>query len=171
MRGARSALTALAIAATSLTACSGASETGATASATASGAATTGATVTTPAHGEHKTIVIKTQFVDFDGTVVAGSLIGDSSFCPGGTLHHEFGSPEIGYPAINVFTCGESQLKIGFGPGPDQMNNRIQTSDWEILGGSGDFVGVTGSGQMKVEFPRVGASRGQETFTGTVVVP
>lgn len=165
---ARSAVAALAVAAASLTACSDDAGTHATTRATTT---STGTTHTASPHGERKTIVIKTQFVDFDGVVVDGSLIGNSAFCAGGTLHHESGSPEIGYPAINVFTCGDSQLKIGFGPGPDQMNNRIQTSDWKVLEGSGDFAGVTGSGRMKVEFPRVGASNGQETFTGTVVVP
>jgi hypothetical protein len=123
------------------------------------------------AQGARKTIEIKTEFVDFEGKVVAGSFIGDARFCAGGTLHHEAGSPEIGYPAINVFTCGNSQLQIGFGPGPDQMNNRIQTSGWKVLGGSGDFAGATGTGQMKVEFPKAGATNGHETFTGTIVVP
>lgn len=115
--------------------------------------------------------MIKTKFKGFDGTVVVGSLIGTSPFCSGGTLHHEPGSAEIGYPAVNVFTCDTSQLKIGFGPGPDQMNKRIQTSDWKVLGGSGAFAGATGSGHMSVEFPTAGASTGQETFTGTVTVP
>ncbi len=172
---ARGAVAALAVAAASLTACSDDAGTHATATATATATtratSSTGTTLTASPHGERKTIVIKTQVVDFDGKVVDGSLIGDSAFCAGGTLHHESGSPEIGYPAINVFTCGDSQLKIGFGPGPGQMNHRIQTSDWKVLEGSGDFAGVTGSGQMKVEFPRVGASNGQETFTGSVVVP
>lgn len=168
---ARSAVAALAVAAASVTACSDDAGTHATATTRATTTSSTGTTLTTSPHGVRKTIVIKTQFVDFDGKVVGGSLIGDSAFCAGGTLHHESGSPEIGYPAINVFSCGDSQLKIGFGPGPDQMNNRIQTSGWKVLEGSGDFAGVAGSGQMKVEFPQVGASNGQETFTGTVVFP
>lgn len=161
----RSAMAALAVAAASLTACSDDAGTHATTT------SSTGTTLTTSPHGVRKSIVIKTQVVDFEGKVVDGSLIGDSAFCAGGTLHHESGSPEIGYPAINVFSCGDSQLKIGFGPGPDQMNNRIQTSSWKVLEGNGDFAGVTGSGQMKVEFPQAGASNGQETFTGTVVFP
>jgi hypothetical protein len=121
-----------------------------------------------PARPQH--LVIKTRFVDFDGEVLAGSVIAESPFCPGGKLHHEHGSPDIGFPAVNVFTCGGSELRIGFGPGPEQMNNRIQTSEWRVVGGTGDFAGMTGSGHMQVVFPRVGASSGRETFTGTVVV-
>ena len=123
------------------------------------------------AHRHRTAITIKTKFVNFDGKVVPGSVIGTEPFCPGGTLHHQAGSPEIGYPAINVFTCGSSELRIGFGPGPDQMNKKVQTSDWKVLYGSGDFAGVTGSGHMRVVFPSVGASRGRETFTGAVTVP
>jgi hypothetical protein len=169
MRMTRIVVTALTVATASLTGCSGGKQSHeAAASGTNSSVRTS---LTASPSGERSRIVIKTQFVEFDGKVVAGSLIGDSPFCSGGTLHHQIGSPEIGYPAINVFTCGDSQLKIGFGPGPDQMNNRIQTSAWAVLGGSGDFAGVSGSGQMKVEFPSAGASRGAETFTGTVLVP
>jgi len=107
----------------------------------------------------------------FEGEVLAGSGIGDSPFCRGGTVRHEPGSPEIGFPAINVFRCTDGQLRIGFGPGPDQMNNAVQTSSWEILDGSGRFAGMSGDGQMKVRFERAGASKGQETFKGRVVVP
>jgi hypothetical protein len=177
MRGSRSAVTALALAAAGLGGSGGGKKKrlaafgAAPAAATATAPATTGPTRATSAQGARTSIVIKTRFVDFDGTVVAGSHIGDTPFCAGGTLHHQIGSPEIGFPAINVFTCGDSRLKIGFGPGPDQMNNRIQTSGWKVLEGSGNFAGVTGSGRMKVEFPHVGASSGEETFTGAVVLP
>jgi hypothetical protein len=160
MRTTRIVVTALIVAAASLTACSSGKQSHATAASGTHSSVRT--SVTASPYGERRRIVIKTEFVEFDGKVVAGSLIGDSPFCSGGTLHHQTGSPEVGYPAINVFT---------FGPGPDQMNNGIQTSAWEVIGGSGDFAGVSGSGQMKVEFRSAGASRGTETFTGTVLVP
>jgi hypothetical protein len=134
-------------------------------------APSTAINVTTPAQGDRESILIKTQIRGFAGKVLAGSVIGDSPFCPGGTVRHEHGSPEIGFPAINVFRCGDGQLKIGFGPGPDQMNNRVQTSGWKILEGSGRFAGISGDGQMKVMFSDAVASNGQETFRGTVVVP
>ena len=85
---------------------------------------------------------------------------------PGGTLRHEHGSPEIGFPAVDVFDCPEGRLRIGFGPGPDQMNNVIQTSYWEILDGSGRYAKMRGDGQMKVRFQAAGSSKGLETFRG-----
>jgi hypothetical protein len=126
---------------------------------------------TTPAAGPRKRILVKTRITMFKGKVLAGSLLGDSPFCPGGTVRHEHGSPEVGFPAINVFHCTDGLLRIGFGPGPDQANNPVQTSSWEILDGSGRFAGMSGDGQMKVRWERQGASKGQETFTGQVVLP
>jgi hypothetical protein len=120
-----------------------------------------------PVHGGEP-ILIKTRVKMFAGKVLAGSVIGESPFCPGGTVRHEHGSPEIGFPAVNVFRCPDGQLEIGFGPGPDQMNNTVQTSGWEVLDGSGRFAGISGEGQMIVQWPRVGSSMGQETFTGTI---
>lgn len=107
----------------------------------------------------------------FSGEVEPGSTLGGHPFCRDGTVRHEPGSPEIGYPAVNVFECPDGQLQVGFGPGPDQMDNAVQTSTWEVLEGSGDFAGMGGEGRMKVRFARPGASKGRETFRGTVLVP
>jgi hypothetical protein len=116
-------------------------------------------------------IVIKTRIVGFTGEVLTGSVIGGTAFCPGGTVRHEHGSPDIGFPAINVFTCAAGALRIGFGPGPDQMDQAVQTSDWRVLDGAGSFAGYTGEGTMRVEFDDADAAIGQETFIGEVVVP
>src|SRR4051794_12680454 len=70
---------------------------------------------TPPANGQREPILIKTRIKMFTGKVLAGSVIGDSPFCAGGTVRHEHGSPEIGFPAVNVFGCPDGQLKIGFG--------------------------------------------------------
>ena len=125
---------------------------------------------TEKAQAPSKPILIGTRMVGFSGKVLPGSAIAGSPFCTDGTVRHEPGSPEIGFPAINVFDCPDGQLQIGFGPGPDQMNDSVQTSDWKILDGSGEFAGMSGEGQMKVRFPHPGASEGHETFRGTVVV-
>jgi hypothetical protein len=129
----------------------------------------------TPSHdapeGDREPILIKTRVKGLAGKVLAGSVLGDSPFCPGGTVRHEHGSLEIGFPAINVFHCPDGQLRIGFGPGPDQMNNSVQTSDWKILDGIGRFTRISGHGQMIVQFERAGSTVGQETFTGEVIVP
>ena len=86
-------------------------------------------------------------------------------------MRHEPGSPSIGYPAINVIECPDGQLLIGFGPGPDQMNESIQTSGWEILEGSGRFAGASGTGHMRVRWDRVGAPEGRESFRGQITIP
>ena len=127
------------------------------------------ATTTAPRPGE--SILIKTRFSAFRGKVLDGSVLGDSPFCPGGTVRHEHGSPELGFPAINVFDCADGRLRIGFGPGPDQLDNAVQTSSWEVIDGNGSFAGMSGEGQMTVRLARAGATKGQETFTGKVVLP
>ena len=115
--------------------------------------------------------LLKTHVKGFDGTVLPGSMVGDAPFCAGGLVHHAFGSPEIGFPAVNEITCSGSVLRIGFGPGPDQMTKRIQSSGWRVLDGTGDFAGATGSGQMRVAWDKVGGTDGRETFTGTLALP
>ena len=116
-------------------------------------------------------IVIRTRIVGFTGKVLTGSVLGGAAFCPGGTVRHEHGSPDIGFPAINVFSCQAGSLRIGFGPGPDQMDQAVQTSDWRVLDGTGTFAGSTGEGTMRVKFEEGDAAMGHETFTGGVVVP
>lgn len=124
-----------------------------------------------PTERSHEPILIRTRIIGFSGEVLPGSVISGSPFCPGGNIRHERGSPEIGFPAINVFDCPDGRLKIGFGPGPDQMNKKIQTSYWEILDGSGRFAEMSGDGQMKVRFKRAGSLKGLETFKGEVLLP
>jgi hypothetical protein len=127
---------------------------------------------TMSAEGEGDPLLIKTSINGLGGKVVTGSVLGDSAFCSGGSVRHDHGSPEIGYPAVNVFLCSDGQLKIGFGPGAEQMDNSVQTSDWKILDGSGRFSGMTGNGQMIVQWSKKAASeKGSETFTGRVVTP
>ena len=114
-------------------------------------------------------IVIETRIVGFTGKVLAGSVLGDTAFCPDGAVRHEHGSPDIGFPAVNVIDCGaEGSLRIGFGPGPDQMDQAVQTSDWEVLDGTGSFAGSTGEGTMRVEFENAGDGIGHETFVGLI---
>jgi hypothetical protein len=111
-------------------------------------------------------ILIRTAMNGLTGKVMAGSELGESPFCPGGSVRHDHGSPELGFPAVNVFHCSDGDLKIGFGPGPDQMNNAFQTSSWEVLEGTGTYAALTGRGQMVVKFTSAGAVNGQETFLG-----
>ncbi len=133
---------------------------------------TTDAAPTITPESEGEPVLIETAIKGFHGKVVTGSVLGESAFCAGGTVRHDQGSMEIGFPAVDVFLCSDGQLKIGFGPGPEQMNNSVQSSDWKILEGSGRFSGLTGSGQMIVQWSmKAGQERGQETFIGHVAVP
>jgi hypothetical protein len=160
----------LTIAATGLAACGGDPDDGAEeARSTVAPVAQT--QVAKPPAADEESILIKTRMKGFAGKVLTGSVIGDSPFCPAGTVRHDDGNPDIGFPAINVFVCPDGQLRIGFGPGPDQMDNAVQTSYWKILDGSGSLAGVSGDGQMTVRFESAGSSKGEETFTGRVVVP
>ncbi len=132
---------------------------------------TTSTDVATPANEGARPMLVRTRVRGFSGRVLAGSVIGQSPFCSGGRVRHERGSPDIGYPAVNVFLCDEGELRVGFGPGPDQMDDAVQTSEWVVLEGSGRYEGTTGGGQMVVQFPEAGASVGEETFMGRVVLP
>ena len=116
-------------------------------------------------------IIVKTRIAGFTGKVLTGSVLGGAPFCPGGAVRHEHGSPDLGFPAVNVFTCEGGALRVGFGPGPDQMDQAVQTSDWRVLDGTGNFAGATGEGTMRVEFEDRDAAIGHETFVGQVVVP
>jgi hypothetical protein len=129
------------------------------------------AQASTGSPGSGEPILVKTRINGFAGEVVDGSTLAGSPFCAGGTVRHERGSPDIGFPAVNVFDCSDGQLQVGFGPGADQMNDIVQTSGWKVLEGSGRFEGMTGEGQMKVEWESLGSEHGEETFTGTVLVP
>lgn len=165
----------LAIASFGLTGCGGAGTNDHAATGTSPATPKSTAASTDPvtsAVGNGDPVLIKTSVTGFNGKVVRGSVLGESAFCSGGTVRHDDGSPEIGFPAVNVFLCSDGQLKIGFGPGPEQMDNSVQTSNWKILDGSGRFSGMIGAGQMIVQWSTdAGAEKGRETFTGRVVAP
>ena len=161
----------LALATATLVACGGDSGDDSGAASSTSGTVATSTAPTTASSRNAEPITIKTRMYGFAGEVLARSTLGDGPFCPGGSVTHEHGSLDLGYPAVNVIDCSDGQLRIGFGPGPDQMNNAVQTSDWEVLDGSGLFAGTSGSGRMEVRWESVGSDQGQETFTGTVALP
>lgn len=106
------------------------------------------------------------QFVS-SGEVLAGSVIGGSPFCSGGTFRDVHGPPEVGL-VDRTLRCPDGRLRIGFTPGVPQ--GRTQAGPWTVIGGTGAFDQMQGSGQMDVKYsPGTGTTRGHETFTGTVV--
>jgi hypothetical protein len=44
-------------------------------------------------------IVIQTRIVGFTGKVLPVSVLGSAAFCSGGTVRHDRGNLEIGFPA------------------------------------------------------------------------
>jgi hypothetical protein len=99
------------------------------------------------------------------GKVRRGSFIGDSAFCPGGTMRHEHGRPGVG-TGIATFQCRDGSLSIGFTPLP--APGLVQSSAWEVVSGSGSYNGVRGRGWMVVRFAGGSSEEGQETFAGTI---
>ena len=101
------------------------------------------------------------------GSVLDGSTVGDSPFCPGGTIEDKHGAtPEVALVDRTV-TCTDGTLKIGFSPQVPEGNT--QSGPWRIVGGSGAYEEWLGSGEMKMVYDRgSGSTKGNETFTGTV---
>ena len=100
-----------------------------------------------------------------EGKVRRGSFIGDSPFCPGGSMRHEHGRPGVG-TGIATFRCRDGSLSIGFTPLP--APGLIQSSPWEVVSGTGSYKGVRGQGWMVVRFEGGNSEGGQETFVGTI---
>jgi len=97
------------------------------------------------------------------GEILDGSTIGDTPFCPGGTFqdaHSE--DPAIGF-VDRTIQCSDGSLRIGFSPGEPEHHK--QSGPWKVLGGTGNFEGLRGAGEMEVTGSR---DEGRETFTGTV---
>ncbi len=143
--------------------------------ATATDSTTKPSSPTTPAPSSTVTatgqpLMLRNRVAGFNGRVMDGSVLGESSFCPGGLLRHERGSPDIGFPAVNELRCKDGTVRIGFGPGPDQMEHLVQTSVWRILDGTGRYEGAVGDGRMIVQFEDGQPPRGVETFVGLVVL-
>jgi hypothetical protein len=119
----------------------------------------------TTAADSDQPILIKTRVDIPTGEVLAGSTIGDSPFCPGGTFRDQHGNAEIGL-VDRTFRCPDGSLRIGFTPGVPQ--GRTQAGPWNVLRGSGAFEGLQGDGQMETTYEPGSDTKGRETFTGTV---
>jgi hypothetical protein len=96
------------------------------------------------------------------GEVVAGSTIGDSAFCAGGT----FVDAPVKPPATSVvrtFHCHGGTLMISF---DIAGSGGKQSGDWKVVSGLLDFEGLSGGGRMKAVLGP--SDLGRETLTGTV---
>jgi hypothetical protein len=101
------------------------------------------------------------------GEVLEGSTLGGSAFCAGGTILDSHGSPD---PALRLIvetiTCPDGTVSMAFTP--DESQGLIQTGSWMIVGGTGAFEGLRGSGEMEVVNDPDDESLAHVTSTGTV---
>jgi hypothetical protein len=111
-------------------------------------------------------ILINTRVTLPTGEVRRASVIGDSTFCPGGTFRDRHGDTDIAL-VDRTFRCPNGTLRIGFTPGvPGDLT---QSGPWNVVSGTGVFEGLQGSGQMEIRKKPNSCLDGHETFTGTVL--
>lgn len=131
-------------------------------------ATTTGNSASAPGGGAEP-ILIKTRMNIPTGKILDGSTIGDSPFCPGGTVMDQHGTPPIGL-VDRTITCPDGTLRMGFDP--ELPVGDTQSGPWRIVGGTGAYDGWEGSGEMAMRYDprdnRQHPTRGRERYTGTV---
>ena len=128
-------------------------------------------TVDTPAGTEElpsgigDAILIETRVPDprkHSGEVLDGSVIGESAFCPGGKTR----GGSTGAKITATFHCPRGRLTVSYSP---TQRSLVQSSEWEIVSGTGSFKGLRGGGWMVANFGSEDQpEKGGETFTGTV---
>jgi hypothetical protein len=95
------------------------------------------------------------------GEVLEVSVIGESAFCPGGKTR----GGSAGATITATFHCPGGRLTVSYSP---TQRSLVQSSDWEIVSGTGSFKGLRGGGWMVANFGSEDPEKGGETFTGTV---
>ncbi len=124
---------------------------------------------TSEAVGAPEPIVIRTHVVLPAVTILKGSTVGNSSFCPGGTAEDQHGTPDIGL-VDRTITCRDGTLRMGFDP--QQPTGDTQRGPWRIISGTDAYAGWAGRGEMVTRYdPRDNSQHPtdwSERFTGTV---
>jgi hypothetical protein len=104
---------------------------------------------------------------DATGEVVSGSRLGNSEFCIGAKFRDRQSG---GTWFINrTLHCPGGQITLGFTPNTG-AGNGTQSGKWGVIGTTGRYTGLKGSGELNVVYPaqRGADTKGHETFTGTV---
>jgi len=105
------------------------------------------------------------------GEILEGSTLGSEPFCSGGSMvdSHAEGDPAVEpYGLIaRTITCGDGTVRVAFTP-EVVPRDQPQTGSWTIVGGTGAFEGIHGSGDLEVVRDPDDESRDLETLTGTV---
>jgi len=100
------------------------------------------------------------------GEVLEGSTLGASPFCVGGTILDVHGStdPEEWLIARTI-TCPQGRVRMDFRPEVPQ--GLEQTGSWAIVSGTGEFEGLSGSGEVEIAYDPDPEAPARETYTGT----
>jgi hypothetical protein len=127
----------------------------------------TSAASTTAPSGEP--IVIQTSVViaaeEGAETIATGEVLEGS--CVGGTIMDSHGSTDPSVLLIaRTITCPDGTVRMDLTP--EVAQGQTQTGSWTIVGGTDEFEGVGGSGEMEVVYGPDEDSPARETLTGTV---
>ena len=142
-------------------------------------AAGTSAVSTTERRGEpivirEELIIAATEHAEpiATGTILAGSTLGGSPFCAGGTIldSHASLDPKMEpYLIDRKITCPDGTVRIGFTPEVGaEPQSQTQKGAWTIVSGTGAFEGLGGSGRSEAVYGPNPNSPVRETLTGTV---
>lgn len=122
-------------------------------------------TVTEPAEAvAGDAILIETRVTDaraHTGEVARGSVLGEATFCPGGTTSGGSDGPTI----TTTFRCRRGTLTVQYAP---TQRSLVQGNVWEVVRGTGSFEGLRGGGSMVGSFDEADPDTGREVFTGQV---
>jgi hypothetical protein len=106
------------------------------------------------------------------GTIVAGSTLGGTPFCAGGTIldsHASLDPTMESYLIDRKITCPEGTVRIGFNPEVGaEPQSRTQKGSWTIVSGTGAFEGLGGSGTSEAVYGPNPDAPVRETLTGIV---
>jgi hypothetical protein len=105
------------------------------------------------------------------GEVLEGSTLGDSPFCVGGTIVDTHPTPDVDpdYLIEREITCPNGTVKIGLTPEVDAPGEP-QGGSWTIVSGSDDFEGLSGGGEMEVDYDPDDDSLAHEMLRGTATI-
>jgi hypothetical protein len=106
------------------------------------------------------------------GEVLEGSTLGDSPFCVGGSIVDMHPSPEVDpdYLIEREITCPDGTITIGLTPEVGSPPGEPQRGSWTIVSGSDDFDGLSGGGEMEVEYDPDDDSLAHEMLKGTATI-
>jgi hypothetical protein len=106
------------------------------------------------------------------GTILAGSRLGGTPFCTGGTIldSHASLDPKMKpYLIDRKITCPDGTVRIGLTPKVGvEPQGQTQKGTWTIVGGTGAFEGLGGRGKSEAVYGPTPDSAVHETLTGAV---